>query len=180
MSGPRLFAGLLVLAVLVLLFRGPSADAIVRNTTIAPEAGWIQFKDVRFEAEWGDQVSYRGYARLFERARYKSAPFFTHHTMLSTGDYAVAKRVQMRHNGGGSFSWSAQVEPEGTVVALHIVPRDDRVLRQLKRIDDGDLVELVGRVELDGHVKGSDGSYHRLGRSNHKYLLVESATRLTS
>ena len=159
-------------------FKWPSATRIVSDTTVAVDEGWVDYKDVRYEAEWGDEVVRAGHARLFERAKYKSAPFFTHHTVLTTGDYSDSELVEIRHSGGGNFFWTSPRKPEGSLVALHIVPLNDDVLDQLRQIDDGDRVELVGRDEADGEVRGSDGSWLKLAHSNHRYMLVERATLL--
>ena len=156
-----------------LYLRGPSAARIVSDTIIAIEDDSIQYKAVRYEAEWSEQVTHAGDIRLIDRAKYKSAPFFTHHAVLTTGEYSDPKIVKIGDSGGGNFYWTAKKQPEGTLVALHFVPRDATVLRALKRIDEGDAVALVGREEIDGQVKGSDNSYLSLQHDNHKYLLLE-------
>lgn len=168
----------LALLALFLYLKWPSASSVVSHTSIAPEEGWLEYEGVRYQAEWGPEVVYQGSARLFERAKYKSAPFFTHHTALATGDFSDPALVTISHTGGGNFLWGAPAKPAGSLVILHIVPLDGEVLDQLKQIDDGDRVELVGRVETDGHVTGDNGKSLRLTHGNHKYLLVESATLL--
>lgn len=168
----------LALLALFLYLRWPTASSVVGDTWVVPEEGWLEYKGVRYEAEWGPEVVYEGNARLFERAKYRSAPFFTHHTALATGDFSDPALVTISHNGGGNFLWGAPQKPEGSLVVLHMVPLNAEALDQLKRIDDGDLVELVGREEIDGHVTGANGKSLRLTHGNHKYLLVESATLL--
>ncbi len=170
----------LLLAAGALYCKVPRVSKIVADTSISVEDGWIDYRDVRYQAEWGPEEARAGNARLFERAKYKSAPFFTHHTVLTTGEFSDSELVTIRHTGGGNFTWAAPRKPEGTLVVLHIVPLDEDVLDQLGTIDDGDLVELTGRVEIDGKVSGSDGSWLRLGHSNHKYFLVERATALAN
>lgn len=166
------------LVALVLYCRGPSASSIVSETTLSPDEGWLEYREARFEAEWGPRITREGRTRFFERAKYKSAPFFTHHTVLTTGEFSDPELVSIRKTGGGSFSWAAPRKPKGTLVVLHMVPLDEDVLDQLQAIDDGDRVELVGREEVDGGVTGSDGSGMRLGSRNHKLFLVERATPL--
>lgn len=67
----------LVVGAAFLYLRGPSASRIVNNTVLAPEAGYIQYKSVRYAAEWGPDVIHTGEVRLIDRAKYKSAPFLT-------------------------------------------------------------------------------------------------------
>lgn len=177
MTWGRVLAVVAVVAT-VLYCRGPSAARVVANTSISPDQGWIDYKDVRYQAEWGPEVIRRGNARLFERAKYKAAPVFTHHTVLTTGEHSDPELVHIRHSGGGSFFWTAPRAPKGSLVVLHMVPLDEEVLSQLQEITDGDLVELAGREEVDGSVRGSDGSFLRLAHGNHKYFLVERATLL--
>ena len=165
----------LALAALYLFFKWPSASTVVADTWVVPDEGRIEYKDVAYRAEWGPEVVYEGHARLFERAKYKLAPFFTHHTALSTGDFADPKLVAIVHNGGGNFIWTAAEKPEGTLMVLHMIPLNADVLDQLEEIDDGDLVELVGRHETDSRIDGPNGMYVRLNHGNHKYLLVQSA-----
>jgi len=164
-----------VLAALALfwILRGPSTSRIVSDTSIAIEAGSIQYKGVRYEAEWGPSVTHAGDIRLIDRAKYKPAPFFTHHAVLTTGDYSDPDLVKLSDSGGGNFFWTAKKQPEGTLVALHFVPKNALVLRALEGVEEGDAVALTGREETDGHVTGSDNSYLRLGHDNHKYLLLE-------
>jgi hypothetical protein len=168
----------LALAALFLYFKWPSASTVVGNTWVLPEEGRLEYEGVDYRAEWGPEVVYEGSARLFERAKYKLAPFFTHHTALSTGDFADSDLVSIVHNGGGNFIWTAAEKPEGTLVVLHMIPLDADVLDQLEEIDDGEPVRLVGRHESDSRIDGPDGMYVRLNHGNHKYLLVESAIPL--
>ncbi|MFQ5526406.1 MAG: hypothetical protein ACE5GX_09125 [Thermoanaerobaculia bacterium] len=168
---------LLAVAAAFLYLRGPSAGRVVSNTVISPESGIIQYKAVLYEADWGPEIVHSGNIRLIERARYKPAPFFTHHGLITTGEFSDPEIVEVRHTGGGNFIWTAKERPEGTLVALHFVPRDRTALRALASLDDGDAVELIGREEVDGAVKGSDGSFLRLQHDNHRYLLVESVKR---
>ncbi|MCP4204637.1 MAG: hypothetical protein GY769_22235 [bacterium] len=168
----------LVVAAAFVYLRGPSARRVVSNTVIAAEAGAIQYKAVRYEADWGPQVTHSGDVRLIDRAKYKPAPFFTHHVVLTTGEYSDPGVVKLGDSGGGNFYWTAKKQPEGTILALHLVPRDQTVLRALKRIDEGDSIAFAGREELDGHVKGSNGSYLRLQHDNHKYLLLEEVREI--
>lgn len=171
---------LFVLAILALLLylKWPSASSVVGDTWVVPDEGTLEYQGARWEAEWGPEVVHQGTARLFERAKYKSAPFFTHHTVLTTGDFSNPELVEIVHQGGGNFFWSSRSKPAGSLVALHMVPLNADVLQQLRQIDDGDRVELVGRHESDSRIDGEDGAYVRLNHSNHKYLLVESATVL--
>ncbi len=172
MTWGRLIA-LLALVGLVLYCRGPSASSIVGDTLISVEEGWLDYKDTRLDADWGPLETRVGNARLFERAKYKSAPYFTHHVVLTTGQFSDSEFVSIRHNGGGNFIWSAPKKPEGSIIVLHMIPLDTDVLDQLEAIDDGDLVEIVGRDEVDSKIAGDDGSWIQLNHSNHKYLLVE-------
>lgn len=166
-------AAVVALVALVLYCRGPSASTVVGDTFIQPDEGWLRYKEVRYEAEWGPEIVHEGDARFIERAKYKSAPFFTHHVVVTTGEFSDPDLVNLRHNGGGNFFWSAPKQPEGTIIVLHLVPLDRDVLDQLQSIDNGDAVKLVGREEVDSRVDGDDGSWLKLGHSNHKYLLVE-------
>lgn len=168
----------LVVAAAFLYLRGPSASQIVSNTVIATERGTIQYKTATYEAEWGPEVTHSGDVRLIDRAKYKSAPFFTHHAVLTTGEYSDPAIVKLGDSGGGNFYWTAKKQPEGTLLALHFVPRDPIVLRALKRIDEGDSIAFVGREEIDSNINGSNGSYIRLQHNNHRYLLLEEVRPL--
>ncbi len=166
---------LLAVAAAFLYLRWPSAGRVVANTIVAAENGYIQYKAVRYEAAWDPEVTHAGDVRLIERAKYKSAPFFTHHAIVTTGDYSDPGLVKIGDSGGGNFYWTAKQRPEGTLVVLHLVPRSRPVLKELERVGVGDSVELVGREEVDGGVEGSDGSYLRLTHDNHRYLLLDRA-----
>ena len=166
----------LALVGLVLYCRGPSASTVVGDTFIQRDEGWLRYKETRYEAEWGPEIVYAGDARFIERAKYKSAPFFTHHAVITTGEFSDPDLVNLRHNGGGNFIWAAPRKPEGTIIVPHLVPLDRDVLARLKSIDDGDAVELIGRDEVDSRIDGDDGSWIQLNHSNHKYVLVERVT----
>jgi hypothetical protein len=171
---------LLVVAAAFFYLRGPSVGRIVSNTVITAEEGTIQYKAVRYEAEWGPEITHSGDVRLIDRAKYKPAPFFTHHAVLTTGEYSDPDIVKITDSGGGNFYWTAKKQPQGTLIALHFVPRDQTVLRALKRIDEGDSIAFVGREEVDGSVEGSDGSYMTLRHDNHRYLLLDEVQLLSN
>lgn len=166
---------LIAAAVLAAFFflRGPSPARIASQTVISPEAGTLEYRGVHYEAEWGEPVTRTGDIRLIDRAKYKSAPFFTHHAVLTTGDFSDPSRVKLGDSGGGSFYWTAKEQPEGTILALHFVPQDEIVVRVLEALNEGDTVTLIGRDEVNGEVKGSDGSFLRLRHDNHKYVLLQ-------
>lgn len=168
----------LLVAAAFLYLRGPSAGRVVSNTIVAAESGYIQYKSVRYTAEWGPEVVHAGDIRLVDRAKYKSAPFFTHHAVVTTGDYSDPELVKINDAGGGNFYWTAKKRPAGTILALHFVPRDKQALIALKRVDSGDSVEFVGREEIDGAVQGSDGTYLRLQHDNHRYVLLDGVRTL--
>lgn len=168
----------LVLAALVvaglLYCRGPSASTVVSRTRLDTAAGAIDYGDVRFEAEWGEPVRHEGDIRRIGRARYKPAPFFTHHAVVTTGDFSDPDRVTVSRFNGGSIIWTAQTRPEGSLIVLHFVPADASVLASLKRLGEGDCARFSGREETDSHIKGSDGSWIKLTHDNHRYVLLEA------
>lgn len=166
----------LIVAAAFLYLRGPSAGRVVNNTVLAPEAGYIQYKSVRYTAEWGPDVVHTGEVRLIDRAKYKPAPFFTHHAVVTTGDFSDPDFVKIGDAKGGNFYWTSKDRPTGTIVALHLIPSDKTVLKSLQRIGTGDRIEFQGREEIDGSIEGADGSYLRLQHDNHRYLLVKRAT----
>ena len=163
----------------VLYCRGPSAKTVVAATYVNVESGRLEYRGSGFAAEWGEPVVHQGDLRRIERARYKFAPFFTHHAVVTTGDYSDPALVTVSPFRGGSIVWAAQTAPQGTLIVLHFIPYDASILAQLARLDDGDCARFVGREEKDGTIRGDDGAYSRLNSANHRYLLVEAVGACT-
>lgn len=169
----RLVVVLVLLIGGILYCRGPSARSVVANTRLAVEQGVVEYKGRSYAAEWGEPVIHQGDLRRIERARYRFAPFFTHHAVVTTGDFSDPERVTVSPFRGGSIIWSAAAPPRGTLVVLHFIPLDASVLAALTRLDDGDCARFSGREETDGEIRADDGAFSRLNSANHRYVLLD-------
>lgn len=169
----RLTVALVLILAIFLYCRGPSAKTIVAGTRIESDQGFLEYRGRRWAAEWGEPVVHQGDLRRIERARYKFAPFLTHHAVVTTGDYSDPERVTVSPFRGGSIMWSASTRPEGSLIVLHFLPADGSILGELARLGNGDCARFSVREEIDGHIEGEDGAHARLNSANHRYVLLE-------
>ncbi|MDH3253363.1 MAG: hypothetical protein OEM62_00055 [Acidobacteriota bacterium] len=163
---------LIAAVAIYVIMRPPSAAKIVRGMEVSIPAGTIEYADVRYAATWSDSIVRSGDIRYLSRAYTKSVPMVIYDAVLTSGEFSDSSIVEIESTGGGNFYWRSKKQPQGTLVALHIIPENEIVLRSLASVDEGDRIEIVGRDEINGKIEGADGSFLRLAHDNHKFVLA--------
>jgi len=175
----RALASVAVIALAIFLWlRRPSSRGIAKEMQLDVKAGRIDYKGITYEASWSDETHrFEGDLRYVGRAYSGDLPLVTHDAILTTGDFSDPKLVKVSPLKNGSGSWRAKSRPDGTLVALHFIPSNLAIHRQLAGLREGDTVEIEGMVETDSRVDASNGGYWRLNHSNHKLVLVTAVKK---
>jgi len=158
--------------------KAPSAGSIVQGMSIDMENGEIEYKDVIYTAEWGDQKIHVGDIRYIGRAYDKYAPYITNDAIVTTGEFSDPSIVEVTPIRNGNMSWRAQKNPKGSLIVLHFIPANLLVYKDLSRIKKGQKAEFTGREEIDSKIESSNGRYIALGHSNHRFFLLEEVRQI--
>lgn len=169
------FAGAVLAA--YFYFKAPSADSIARTMRIDIQNGTIDYKGVKYSAQWSkERVHYLGDVRYIGRAYNQYVPCITNDAIVTTGEFSdpsITGEVQLVN---GSLKWARRgwdKYPQGTLVVLHFIPADVLVYNNLKRIKKGQRVEFIGREETDSKIYAFHGGGNVLIHDNHRFFLLE-------
>lgn len=173
-----LFIGVMLAA--YFYFKAPSADSIVLETRVDIQNGKIDYKGVTYSAQWSDETVHLGDIRYIGRAYDQYAPYITNDAIVTTGEFSDPSIVEVTPITNGNMRWRSKKNPQGTLVVLHFIPVDGTVYDKLKRIKEGQRVELIGREETDSRIEGPDGGFTALGHSNHKFFVLEDVRHATT
>ena len=159
-------------------FKPPSAHSVAQKMVVNTENGIIEYKDITYTAEWGDQKVYVGDIRYIGRAYDKYAPYITNDAIVTTGEFSDPSIVSVTPIRHGNMYWRAQKQPKGTLIVLHFIPENLTVYKDLARIKKGQRIEFTGREEVDSKIINSKGGYIALGHSNHRFFLLEKVRQI--
>lgn len=155
-------------------FKVPSADSIARTMHIDIQNGTIDYKGVKYSAQWSNErVHYLGDVRYIGRAYNKYVPCITNDAIVTTGEFSDPSIVEVTPITNGNMRWRSDKYPQGTLVVLHFIPADVLVYNNLKRIKKGQRVEFIGREETDSKIYAFHGGGNVLIHDNHRFFLLE-------
>src|SRR3989338_2078 len=170
-----LFAGVVLAA--YFYFKAPSADSIVRTMRIDIQNGRIDYKGVKYSAQWSNErVHHLGDVRYIGRAYNKYVPCITNDAIVTTGEFSdpsITGEVQIINGSIKWVRWRVDKYPEGTLVVLHFIPADVLVYNKLKRVKRGQRVEFIGREEVDSKIYAFHGGSNELLHDNHRFFSLE-------
>lgn len=150
----------------------PSTKSIVNDMEFGNQ---IIYRGQVFHSDWGGNLeSISGYIRRIDRHYDENIPIITYDFVITTGDYNNPEIVEVRHKGGGNYSWSSKTQPKGSIVFYHTVPNSITSQNKLDLLTEGETVELIAKVSKNSEIKSDSGAFIKLLHSNHKILLVEN------
>jgi hypothetical protein len=148
----------------------PSASGIAEDMRIGEE---ITHNGITYNSKWGESETIEGFVRRKDRHYDEHMPIVTYDIVISTGEYSDRNLVKIQNKGGGNYYWSASRQPKGTLAVYHTVPATPAVQRKLDTIEPDETISLRAKVSQNSEIKGSNGSFVKLGHSNHKFIIVE-------
>ena len=92
--------------------------------------------------------------RHIEEVFNKFAPFNTHQVLITTGDFSDPPKVQVKN---GDIKVTLEPDVKGDVSILHLVPKGLFGLENLRGLQVGDKIKIIGYEEADGIVNASNG-----------------------
>lgn len=149
----------------------PSTETVVGNMEFGDQ---IVHSGKVFYSDWSKKLeSISGYVRRIDRHYDENIPIITYHLVITTGDYNDPNIVEVRHQGGGNYFWSAKTKPSGSIIFYHTIPNSTDAQRKLDDLSEGDTIEIEARVSNDNEIRNETRALFKLRHSNHKILLVE-------
>jgi len=153
----------------------PAALDISSDIEIGEE---IQFQGKAFKSDWAEQAdSIEAYVRRIDRHYDENFPIITYDFVMTTGEFNDPDIVSIRHKGGGNYYWSAKKQPEGTLVAYHLIPESSYAQGRIDKIEEGDTIKMNGKISKDSKITSSTGGFLQLVHDNHKFILVDDVSQ---
>lgn len=176
----KILIGITLLVAGYFYFSGPSLQSIAKGMKVEWEEGTITSNGTTYYADWGEPVKYTGDLRYFGRASNSDAPFFTHDSVVTSGEYSDEEKVFVSpiRDGNMYYRFLGSNEIEGSLIVLHFIPTSFAVFEKLDKLKQGNEVTLIGREEEDSLIEDDLGVVVGLRHNNHRFFLLEDV-RLT-
>jgi len=142
---------------LVWLFMKPPSGVSIQKKMVIQDAS-IAYKGVDYLVDWqAETVEHSGDVHELKAEYNKYAPINTHHVVLTSGDYSDPEKVDIAPLCKGHTSWRAKAQPTGSMKVLHLIPANEKVFKQLKKVKSGQSLTFMGQEEQDNQIPSSKG-----------------------